>query len=64
MIGSEKRFRQLIRVQTVYDLVSYSGFRTSTVAHNKGFMRLFAMASYLMIEKKCSSAYLTSDLDS
>ena len=35
MMGFEKRFQQLIGVQTVYELVSYSEFRTSTVAHNK-----------------------------
>ena len=64
MMGFKKSFQQLIGVQAVYEIVSYSEFRTSNVAHNKGFMRLFAMASYLMIEQKCSAAYLTSDLDS
>ena len=41
----------LILVRTVYELVSYSEFRTLTVATNKWFMGLFATAPYLTIEK-------------
>ena len=51
-------------VPTVYELVSYYKFVTSTVAPNKWLMRLFATAPYLKIEKMCSAAYFTLDLDS
>ena len=44
--------QQTISVCTVYELVLYSEFCTSTVAPNKWFMRLFATAPYLTI-KKC-----------
>ena len=64
MTGLKKGVQMLISVHTVYELVLYSEFLTFTIASNKGFMRLFAKAPYLMIEKSCSAAYLTSDLNS
>ena len=56
--------QQIISVCTMYELVLYSEFRTSTVAPNKGFMILFATAPYLIIARMCSAAYLTFHLDS
>ena len=56
--------QQIISVCTVYELVLYSEFCTSTVAPNKGFMILFATPPYLRVSKMCSAAYLTLDLDS
>ena len=51
MTGLKEGVQLTIRVRTMYNLVSYSEFQTSTVAPNKEFMILFATAPYFIIIK-------------